>query len=147
MRNEPFTILLAEDEEASRFLYSEELSEAGYKVLTAENGLQALGILEDVHVDLLMTDIKMPDMHAMEMIPRVRADHPNLPIIVASAFKGMEDDFNLKGFNISAFFAKPVNMDALKEKIRAILSGDPASAPVRTKGEALGYFYKAPVAR
>lgn len=120
MEKRPFTILLAEDEAASRFLYVEELEEAGYRVLTAENGLQVLGILEDVKVDLLMTDIKMPDMHAMEMIPRVRAEHPHLPIIVASAFKGMEDDFALKGFNISGFFVKPVDMGALKKKIQEI---------------------------
>lgn len=120
MDRKPFTILLAEDEAASRFLYVEELEEAGYRVLTAENGLQVLGILEDVKVDLLMTDIKMPDMHAMEMIPRVRAEHPHLPIIVASAFKGMEDDFALKGFDISGFFVKPVNMNALKKKIKEI---------------------------
>ena len=127
MRNEPFTILLAEDEAASRLLYTEELTEAGYRVLTAENGLQALGLLEDKKVDLLMTDIKMPDMHAMEMIPRVRADHPHLPILVASAFKGMEDDFNLKGFNISGFFPKPVNIEALKAKIQQILTSNLAS--------------------
>ena len=127
MRNEPFTILLAEDEAASRLLYTEELTEAGYRVLTAENGLQALGLLEDEKVDLLMTDIKMPDMHAMEMIPRVRADHPHLPILVASAFKGMEDDFNLKGFNISGFFPKPVNIEALKAKIQQILTSNLAS--------------------
>jgi|SRR5579883_2623537 len=120
MEKRPFTILLAEDEPASRFLYLEELEEVGYRVLAAENGLQVLGILEDVKVDLLMTDIKMPDMHAMEMIPRVRSEHPQLPILVASAFKGMEDDFELKGFNISEFFVKPVNMDALKRKIKEI---------------------------
>ncbi len=122
MKKPIYTILVAEDEEASRFLYLEELSEEGYRILTADNGLQVLGILEDVHVDLLMTDIKMPDMHAMEMIPHVREDHPYLPIVVASAFKGMENDFALKGFNISGFFDKPVNMDALKNKIKEILA-------------------------
>jgi CheY-like chemotaxis protein len=121
MENKIFTILLAEDEAASRFLYTEELEEVGYKVLTAENGLQVLGILEDQPVDLLMTDIKMPDMHAMEMIPLVRAEHPDLPILVASAFKGLEVDFNLQAFNISGFFAKPVNLEALKKKIKEIL--------------------------
>ena len=122
METRPFTILVAEDEEASRLLYLEELSEEGYNVILAENGLQVLGALEDRPVDLLMTDIKMPDMHAMEMIPRVREDHPGLPILVASAFKGMENDFTLKGFNISGFFPKPVNMDALKAQIRQILA-------------------------
>ncbi len=121
MNPSDYTILVAEDEKASLFLYLEELSEEGYKVLTAENGLQVLGTLEDQKVDLLMTDVKMPDMHAFEMVPRVRAEFPDLPIIVVSAFKGLEDDFHLKGFNILAFFAKPVPMAGLKAKIRDIL--------------------------
>jgi len=121
MEKKVWTILLAEDEASSRFLYEEELLEEGYRVLTAENGLQVLGILEDQKVDLLMTDAKMPDMHALEMIPQVRAEHPSLPIIVVSAFKGLENDFVLKEFNVSAFFAKPVDMGALKTKIREIL--------------------------
>jgi len=128
MEKRPFTILLAEDEAASRFLYLEELEEAGFHVIPVENGLQVLGTLEDTKVDLLLTDIKMPDMHAMEMIPLVRAEHPHLPILVASAFKGMEDDFALKGFNISGFFVKPVNMDALKRKIKEIAGALAATA-------------------
>ena len=121
MGSKVFTILVAEDEVASRFLYTEELEEAGFRVLTAENGLQVLGILEDEHVDLLMTDIKMPDMHAMEMIPLVRAGFPDLPILVASAFKGMETDFTFQSFHISGFFSKPVHLDLLKKKIWEIL--------------------------
>ncbi len=128
METTKFTILVAEDEAASRFLYTEELEEAGYRVLTAENGLQVLGILEDQHVDILMTDVKMPDMHAMEMIPLARADHPDLPILVASAFKGMESDFTLQSFNISGFFAKPVHIDLLKRKIQEILKAKVAAA-------------------
>ena len=127
MENRPFTVLVAEDEEASRLLYFDELTEEGYRVLTAENGLQVLGTLEDEPVDLLLTDIKMPDMHAVEMIPKVREEHPDLPILVASAFKGMEDDFVLKGSNISGFFTKPVSMDALKKRIREILTAKLAS--------------------
>ena len=122
MDPQKYTVLVAEDEEASRFLYEEELKDDGYQVRTAENGLQVLGTLEDFPVDLLVTDVKMPDMHAIEMVPRVRQDFPELPILVVSAFKGMEDDFNLKGFQISGFFAKPVNMDALKLKIQQLLA-------------------------
>lgn len=121
MENKKLTILVAEDEPNARFLYEEELRDEGYEVVTAENGLQALGLLEDRHVDLLMTDVKMPDMHAMEMIPLVRADHPVLPIIVASAFKGMENDFTLQSFHISGFFSKPVPIAALKMMIAEIL--------------------------
>lgn len=121
MKTDHFTILVAEDEPNARLLYEEELRDEGYEVVTAENGLQALGLLEDRSVDLLLTDVKMPDMHALEMIPRVRADHPDLPIIVASAFKGMENDFTLQSFGISGFFAKPVPIAALKLMVQAIL--------------------------
>jgi DNA-binding response OmpR family regulator len=125
-----YTILVAEDEEASRFLYEEELKDEGYKVLAAENGLQVLGYLEDVPVDLLMTDVKMPDMHALEMIPRIRVENKELPILVLSAFKGMENDFTLQGAGIQGFFAKPVNMSVLKDKIRDLLKDRPPQTKV-----------------
>jgi CheY-like chemotaxis protein len=121
MKPSDFTLLVAEDEKASLFLYLEELSEEGYHVLTAENGLQVLGTLEDQKVDLLVTDVKMPDMNAFELVPKVRAEFPALPIIVVSAFKGMQDDFHLKGYNIRAFLSKPVPMAQLKATIRDIL--------------------------
>ncbi len=115
------TLLVAEDEKASLYLYFEELGEEGYRVLTAENGLQVLGTLEDRRVDLLVTDVKMPDMHAFDMIPLVRAEYPDLPIIVVSAYRGLEDDFHLRGFAIDAFLTKPVDMRVLKAKVREIL--------------------------
>jgi len=126
-----YTVLVAEDEEASRFLYEEELKDEGYRVRTAENGLQVLGTLEDFPVDLLVTDVKMPDMHAIEMVPRVRQDFPDLPILVVSAFKGMEDDFTLKEARVAAYFTKPVNIELLKGKIREILSAQPPRGPSR----------------
>jgi DNA-binding response OmpR family regulator len=64
----------------------------------------------------------MPDMHALEMIPWMRSEHPGMPILVVSAFKGMENDFNLRENHIDGFFAKPVNMELLKKKIGEILS-------------------------
>jgi DNA-binding response OmpR family regulator len=57
------------------------------------------------------------------MIPRLRVDHPDLPILVLSAFKGMENDFTLLGAGIQGFFPKPVNMTMLKDKIRTLLDG------------------------
>jgi CheY-like chemotaxis protein len=125
MPNEPLTILIAEDEKASVFLYTEELTEAGYRTVTAENGYQALGMLEDEPVALLLTDIKMPDMDAFELIPQVRAQFPDLPIIVVSAFKNKKEEMNAMNFKISGFFTKPVDMDALKRKIAEILTPVP----------------------
>lgn len=116
------SILVAEDEPGFRLLYEAEFQDEGWRVVTAENGLQVLGYLEDESFDLLVTDIKMPDMHALEMLPRVREEHPALPVIVVTAYGGVEDDFTLKSCKIAAYFRKPVDFSALKAKIREILS-------------------------
>lgn len=118
-----FSILVAEDEPGSRMLYEAEFQDEGWRVVTAENGLQVLGYLEDESFDLLVTDIKMPDMHALEMLPRVREEHPDLPVIVVTAYGGMEEDFTLKNCKVAAYFRKPVDFSSLKTKIREILSG------------------------
>ena len=121
MGNRVFTILLADDDAAARLYYHDELIEEKYEILMADNGLQVLGILEDKKVDLLVTDIRMPDMDALEMIPRVRKEHPYLPIIVVSIIQKAEDDLILKNSGVKAFFSKPVQMEDLKSKIRQIL--------------------------
>jgi CheY-like chemotaxis protein len=73
------TILVADDDESIRELYYDELTEEWYRVLTAGNGLQALGVLEDDRVDLLLTDVKMPNMDANELLPRSRNFTPISP--------------------------------------------------------------------
>jgi response regulator RpfG family c-di-GMP phosphodiesterase len=122
MPNEKQTILITEDEKSSVFLYTEELAEAGYRIVTAENGYQALGMLEDEPVALLMTDIQMPDMDAFELIPQVRAQFPGLPIIVVSAFKDREKVMDDLHFRINGFFTKPVDMVELKKKIAELIA-------------------------
>lgn len=129
MDKKPITILIVEDEEASRFLYQESISEVGYQVLLAKNGLEALAELRDEKVDLMLTDLKMPDMSALEMIPLARKDRPQLPIIVVSAFyRTLQDDFHARGYNVQGFFSKPVNIEGLLEKIEELV-GKPPKLP------------------
>jgi CheY-like chemotaxis protein len=122
MEPKEYTILVADDEEASRFLSQEELGDDGYRVMTAENGLQVLGILEDHPVDLLLTDVRMPDMDALELVPKVRAEFPDMPIIVVTAFRGMDEQPGLKESRLSGCFIKPVNYKMLKLHIRELLA-------------------------
>jgi CheY-like chemotaxis protein len=126
MDKKPITILVVEDEEDARILYQECLQDAGYQVLLSENGLEALAELRDEKVDLMMTDLKMPDMSALEMLPLVRKDHPQLPIIVVSAYyRTLQDDFQARGYNIQAFFNKPVNFAILLDKIKELVGAPP----------------------
>jgi len=128
MEKNPYTILVAEDEPNSRLLYQETLTEAGYRVLSAKNGLEVLAELRDEAVDLLITDLKMPDMSALDMLPQVRKDHPRLPIIVVSAYyRDLQEDFNSKGNEVQAFFNKPVGMAQILRKVAELLGENPNS--------------------
>jgi DNA-binding NtrC family response regulator len=123
MKCSDFTILVAEDEPGLRKIYEKSLSAEGYRMILAESGARALAELHESPVDLLITDMKMETMSALEMLPIIKQDHPKLPVIVVSGrYAGFEEDFRKKGFaNVVTFFQKPLNMDLLKKKIRQIL--------------------------
>jgi DNA-binding NtrC family response regulator len=128
------TILVAEDDPASRQLYYDVLTREGYRVLTAVNGIQALAELKDEKVHLLVTDLKMPDMSALEMLPEIRKNQPELPVIVVSAYyRQMQEEFHNKGFEVH-FFNKPLNLNVLKAKIVEILNIE--KTPPSATGEA-----------
>lgn len=125
MSKRPLTVLVAEDEGSSRMLYTERLQEEGFQVVETENGAGALAELHDGVFDLMITDLKMPGMSALEMIPEVRKEFPNLPIIVVSAYYGaLQEEFQKKGFQVQAFFSKPVELESLILKARD-LAGTP----------------------
>jgi CheY-like chemotaxis protein len=126
MDKSEYTILIVEDDPATRQLYQEEFTDEGFCVLTAENGLKAILKLRSEKVHLLITDVKMPDMNAFEILPQVRLMFPVLPIIVVTAYyKKLKEDFLSKGFDIQALMVKPVDMPELKQKVREILGIQP----------------------
>ena len=112
------TILLVEDEPAVRQLFSLALSRAGYRVLEARNGQEAVKVY-DQHgdtIDLLLTDIRMPYMGGVELVRQLRSRRRTLKLLCISGYTGgseldMADDF----------LAKPFSRDELLDKVRKIL--------------------------
>jgi two-component system, response regulator, stage 0 sporulation protein F len=86
-------ILVADDEMAIRLLYSEELKEEGYEVYTASNGREALDIVEKTHLDLVILDIKMPEMDGIEALRQIKERKPDLPVLLSSAYGEYKQDF------------------------------------------------------
>jgi two-component system, cell cycle sensor histidine kinase and response regulator CckA len=112
------TILLVEDEPAVRQLFAHALARAGYKVLEARNGQEALKVF-DQHgdtVDLLLTDMRMPYMGGAELAHHLRARRLSLKLICISGYPGSMDD------DLAAdFLSKPFSRDALLNKVREVL--------------------------
>jgi two-component system, chemotaxis family, sensor kinase CheA len=88
--NEKLTILVAEDTPFFQKLERDYLLEAGYKVITAENGKVALELLYEHHVDVVISDIKMPVMDGIELVKRIRSDKKlsHLPVIALTSMTG-----------------------------------------------------------
>ena len=68
----PLTILVADDDLGTRLSISDYLDLSGYSVITVDNGIDALAMVEKRHPDLMVTDIMMPQMNGYELVRRVR---------------------------------------------------------------------------
>jgi DNA-binding NtrC family response regulator len=78
------TVLVVEDEKAIREGLRRLLSREGYQVLTAENGLEALDIVSSNTIDVILCDLKMPVMGAIEVLEKVGESRPELPVIIVT---------------------------------------------------------------
>jgi len=126
MKCSDFTILVAEDDLSMLQIYENALSSEGYHLILVESCERALAELAEKEANLLITDLKMAEMHGFEMFPLLVKDHPDLPVIVVSGtYQGLMEDFHHRGFdNVKAFFLKPMNMNVLKRSIREVLKID-----------------------
>jgi CheY-like chemotaxis protein len=113
------TIMVVDDEEAIRLLYREELSEAGYRVQVAANGVEALQMARQARPDLMTIDIKMPGMDGIELLRRVREMYRDLPIIICTAYGDFKRDFST--WASDAYLTKSADLTELKQKVRELL--------------------------
>jgi DNA-binding response OmpR family regulator len=114
-------ILIVDDEKNIRTLFQEELEEAGYEVVTASSGSEALQRVDADQPDLVVLDIRMADMTGLEVLEAIRREHQTLPVIMCTAVRGLQDDFTVWDAHVSAYITKPVDLDELKEKIATAL--------------------------
>ncbi len=117
------TVLVAEDEGPVRTLLSRVLKAAGYNVLDAEDGEQALTLSEGHggHIDLLVTDIVMPGMNGRMLAKRILADRPDTKVMYISGYSGgvaKADDIAAEG---ATFIRKPFSPDSLLSSVKAMI--------------------------
>jgi len=114
-------ILVVEDDKNLSKLMTAVLKQNGYNVLNATDGMQALDILDTSHVDLIISDIMMPNMDGYELTNQLRQSNYNLPILMVTAKETFED--KKKGFILGTddYMVKPIDIDEMILRVAALL--------------------------
>jgi two-component system cell cycle sensor histidine kinase/response regulator CckA len=118
------TILLVEDEEGLRSLNARGLRSRGYSVIEASNGIEAMEALEQKNgaVDLVVSDVVMPEMDGPTLLREMRTRNPNLKIIFVSGYAEDAFEKSLPENEQFAFLAKPFALSALVEKVKQTMA-------------------------
>ena len=114
-------LLIVEDEELLCKVYVMTLSEDGYKVLIATNGKRAIELLQYGKPDLIMLDIKLPEISGIKLLEEIRKIDSKVPIIMVTAFDSFKTDYEIWASQVSDYIVKPVKLSELTEKIKKIL--------------------------
>ncbi len=104
-------LLVAEDDAGTRSGLAAVLREEGYEVDEAPDGEIAWSLVSASPPDLVLTDLDMPNLGGGELIGRIRARYPYIPIAVLSAEDPIDAGRRCVGLNADRFFSKPINLD------------------------------------
>ena len=112
-------ILIVDDEEHIRYLYSEELSESGYEVITADSGYRLLERIEDEKPDLVVLDIKMVGYDGLDLLQDIRNKFYELPVVLCTAYDTFKRD--MKSIAADFYVIKSFDLTELKSKVAMAL--------------------------
>ena len=115
-------ILVVDDEEGLREGLTRLLEDEGYRVLGAASGEQALEIVRQNHIDLVLTDMRMPCMNGIELLKKVRAIHQEIGVIILTGFGEIESYIEAMNFGAMEYVSKPFKVNELKFIVHKILN-------------------------
>ncbi len=123
------TILVVEDEEALRRVVKRVLEASGFSVFTAANGVEALQRLEEHkgQIDLVVTDVVMPEMGGIELAERLALTHPSIKVLCTSGYTGHSTSGHPM-LEPSRFLPKPFKAQELLSKVQEVLASRPTKA-------------------
>jgi two-component system, OmpR family, response regulator len=124
-------LLVVEDEEMILELLSGSLRFAGFDVVTAVSGAEALRAVQASRPDLVLLDVMLPDGDGFEVVRRLRSSGPDVPVIFVTARDGVHERVAGLALGADDYVTKPFSLDEVLERIRAVLrrTGRAAAKP------------------
>jgi len=124
LRTEPskYNILVVDDEELIRKLVVSFLSKLGHSCLTAVDGVDALNQLKGHKIDVVITDIKMPNMDGIMLTGEISSKYPNLPVLVMTAFDEEYSAGTAISVGAQEFIKKPFSLDEFALRLHKMIN-------------------------
>lgn len=116
------SILVVDDELLIRDLLYDFFTGQGWSISVAENGEKALEVLNEKSIDLILSDIKMPEMDGLTLASRVRQTHPDLPVVLMTGFPSVETAVSALRNRVEDYVIKPFNINQLYKLIESKLA-------------------------
>ena len=117
-----FQILIVDDEAVNRELLDVILQKEGYTLFFAENGKEALSIIDKEEIDLMLLDLMMPEMNGVEVMKKLTTNYDSQPkIIIVTALQKEESQPFIKKYTADGYITKPYDILQLKQDIRNLL--------------------------
>jgi DNA-binding NtrC family response regulator len=114
-------VLIVEDEAAAREGLKLALADEEVSILTARNGKEALQILEDSSVSLVLTDLKMPEMNGLELLKRIKSEYEDISVIMITGFATIDSAVEAMKEGALEYIRKPYELDAVRRTVRQAL--------------------------
>jgi len=115
------TVLLVEDDEDNRELMTEVLESAGFRVVTASSGAEALRALAGQVVGAVVTDVGLPGVNGLEVARAAKRLEPPVPVVVVTGYSERDDIASAHGKEIDAVLVKPVDPDVLAAAVADVV--------------------------
>ncbi|MFZ5587547.1 MAG: sigma-54-dependent transcriptional regulator [Thermodesulfobacteriota bacterium] len=131
-------ILVVDDERAHRLMLAAHLEDAGYRVLEAGDGEQALALAEKEPVDLVLMDVVMPRLDGMAALPRLKALLPEAPLLMMTAYGSIESAVAALKAGAEDYLPKPLDVEEVLIKVARHLERANLARRVRDQAERLG---------
>lgn len=115
-------VLVVDDEEDILQLFTELLQRWGYEAVTARNGVEALDKFRTQQIDLIVSDLKMPEMDGLELLQRIRSIDSRVPVLVLTGYPTVETAVKAIQEGAFDYLMKPVNPEELRFRIEKALA-------------------------
>ncbi|MBI5265725.1 MAG: response regulator [candidate division Zixibacteria bacterium] len=116
------TILVVDDEPAIRELLEEELKWERFRILTATSADEAIALVADTRVDLVVSDVAMPGKSGHDLLTFLKKNHPHLPVIIITGFSDREMLKKLMALGADGFFTKPFHNNELITTVHRVMA-------------------------